>query len=191
MTALEKVLVRLARTLSDNSLPYMIIGGMANAVWGEPRATLDVDATIWVSDDEIDSTVELLKKIFRPLVSDPSAFIQDTRVLPLESEENIRIDLVFGILPYERDAIDRAVAVEVGGFPVRFCAAEDLILHKIISDREMDIADARGVTLRQMERLDLTYLDSLIGELAVSLERPEILSLWEKWKQEAEEVERG
>jgi hypothetical protein len=52
-------------------------------------------------------------------------------------------------------------------------------------------ADARGVSLRQMERLDLTYLDSHIAELADSLERPEISGLWEKWKQEGKEVERG
>jgi len=43
MTSLERALIKLAQTLSDNGIPYMIIGGMANAVWGEPRATLDID----------------------------------------------------------------------------------------------------------------------------------------------------
>jgi hypothetical protein len=41
MTALERALLELDRTLANNSIPYMIIGGMANAVWGEPRATLE------------------------------------------------------------------------------------------------------------------------------------------------------
>ncbi len=70
MTSLERALVRLALTLSANDIPYMIIGGMANVVWGEPRATLDIDATVWVDDEEIGQTVSLLAKVFRPLVSD-------------------------------------------------------------------------------------------------------------------------
>ena len=65
MTSLERALVRLALTLSANGIPYMIIGGMANAVWGEPRATLDIDATVWVDDEEIGQTVSLLAKVFR------------------------------------------------------------------------------------------------------------------------------
>ena len=70
MTSLERALVRLALTLSANGIPYMIIGGMANVVWGQPRATLDIDATVWVADEEIGQTVSLLAKVFRPLVSD-------------------------------------------------------------------------------------------------------------------------
>ena len=33
----------IADVLSGIGIPYMVIGGMANAVWGEPRATLDID----------------------------------------------------------------------------------------------------------------------------------------------------
>lgn len=46
MTSQEQALVRLARRLSDLEVPYMVIGGVANAVWGEPRATLDIDVTL-------------------------------------------------------------------------------------------------------------------------------------------------
>lgn len=70
MTALEQALVRLSQTLSDNGIPYMIIGGMANAVWGEPRATLDIDATVWVRDDQISETITTLEKVFQDKWSD-------------------------------------------------------------------------------------------------------------------------
>ena len=36
MTSLERALINLADILSANNIPYMIIGGMANAVWGKP-----------------------------------------------------------------------------------------------------------------------------------------------------------
>jgi len=191
MTVLEQALVRLSQTLSDNGIPYMIIGGMANAVWGEPRATLDIDATVWVRDDQISETITTLEKVFQPLVSNPRQFIRDTSVLPLQTEEGVRIDLIFGTLPYEQKAIARAVELSIADYRVRFCTPEDLILHKIVSERERDLADARGVTLRRIQSLDITYLDSRVRELADSLGRSEILSNWERWKREAKDRERS
>ena len=86
----------------------------------------------------------------------------------------------------DEDVREAAVVLTIGGSPVRFCTPEDLILHKIVSERERDLADARGVTLRRIKSLDLAYLDSRIRELADALERPEIWHSWEKWKEEAE-----
>jgi hypothetical protein len=185
MTVLEKALIQLASTLTGSTIPYMIIGGMANAVWGEPRATLDIDATVWVEDGEIENSVSLLSKSFRVLVSDSVNFIYRTRVLPLESDDGVRIDLIFGSLPYERDAINRAVDVTIADCAVRFCTPEDLILHKIVSERERDLADAKGVTIRRINSLDLGYLEPRIRELSDALDRPDIWRYWEDWKQEA------
>lgn len=186
MTPLDTTLVKLARTLSDNNIPYMVIGGMANAVWGEPRATLDIDVTIWVNEDETANVVSILSGLFRSLIDDHISFIRETNVLPLESEDGVRVDLIFGKLPYEQEAIARAVEVAIENVPVRFCTPEDLILHKIISDRERDINDARGVTIRRMSSLDISYLEPRIRELSDALDRPEIWNSWATWKKNAE-----
>ena len=186
MTSLERALIKLAQTLSDNGIPYMIIGGMANAVWGQPRATLDIDVTIWFKEKEINRVVSFLAGLFRPLVSDPAGFVQDTSVLPLESKDGVRIDLIFAKLSFEREAISRVVEIKVGGIPICFCSPEDLILHKIISERERDQDDARGVAVRRMKSLDLNYLEPRIRELAIALERPEIWESWAEWKQKTE-----
>ena len=53
MTAQEDALAQLAALLEDTRVPYMVIGGLANIVWGEPRATLDIDVTVWLADTEI------------------------------------------------------------------------------------------------------------------------------------------
>jgi hypothetical protein len=60
MNSLERALINLADILSVNNIPYMIIGGMANAVWGEPRSTIDIDATIWLSEENTDRIVSML-----------------------------------------------------------------------------------------------------------------------------------
>jgi hypothetical protein len=56
---------------------------------------------------------------------------------------------------------------------------------KVISERERDIADARGVAIRRMTELDLDYLEPRINELASLLERPEVRARWDRWKEEA------
>lgn len=70
MTSQEK-LVALDRSLEKNQIPYMIIGGLANAVCGEPRATLDIDVTISADTSDARRIATLLEGDFRALVSDP------------------------------------------------------------------------------------------------------------------------
>jgi len=182
MSILEQALTELANILSINKISYMIIGGMANAVWGEPRATIDIDATIWLSEKEIDRIASVLSSYFLPLVHDPSAFILDTNVLPMKSKDGVRVDLIIGRLPYEKEAIERSVEIIIKGVPVRFCTPEDLILHKIISEREKDINDIRGIAAHCIKKLDLEYLDPRIRELSSAMERPQILELWNELK---------
>ena len=55
MTELESALVEVASLLEEIGLPYMLIGGLAVALWGEPRATLDVDVSVFARADIIDT----------------------------------------------------------------------------------------------------------------------------------------
>ncbi len=71
MTPLERALIALARRLSEIKVSYMLVGGMANAVWGEPRATLDIDVTVWVADEDIDRLVPALAREFTPRIDHP------------------------------------------------------------------------------------------------------------------------
>ena len=40
MNALERAVALITRFLEERRVPYMLIGGIANLVWGEPRSTL-------------------------------------------------------------------------------------------------------------------------------------------------------
>ena len=182
MTTQQDALAELCSFLEEARLPYMLVGGQANAIWGEPRATLDIDVTIWTGD--VEGAVGVLGSRFKILVVEAAAFVRDTRVLPLESRAGVRIDVIFGLLPFEEEAIGRARLVRVGRTEVRVCAPEDLVLMKIISDRERDLSDARGVVARRFEELDLSYLEPRIRELADLLGKPEIVERWNEWKLE-------
>ena len=185
MTPLERALIVLAQRLSELNVSYMLVGGMANAVWGEPRATLDIDVTVWVTDEDIDRLVPALAREFTPRIDHPRRFIEETRVLPLRTSEGVNVDMIFGMLPFEQEAIERAVLISIWDTEVRCCTPEDLILLKIISDRPQDRSDARGILLRRLADFDLNYLEPRIRELAEALGRLDITDLWEDWKREA------
>jgi len=180
----ENALNDLSSVLNNQNVPYMIIGGLANAIWGHPRATLDIDVTVWVLDDQIRKLLTILEKKYVFMVAQPIEFISKTRVLPIKNNENLRIDIIFGALPFEKDALDRAVEVEIGDSSINFCTAEDLILFKIISERSKDLEDVRSILRFQKENLDYTYLEPRIMELSGLLDRPGIRLNWNKWKED-------
>lgn len=180
MTGLERALAGIVSYLEERRIPYMVIGGIANLAWGVPRTTRDIDVTLWVPGQE-EATTTALCAAFEVLVKDPQGFVVQTRVLPLKVE-GFKVDVIFGLLPYEESAVRRARFVEMAGLSVRVASPEDLVLHKIISDRPRDIEDVRGIVEVQGRRLDRPYLDARVLALALELGRPEIkehyLSLW-------------
>ena len=184
MTALEAALLAIAGQLESARIPYAVIGGIANAVWGEPRATLDIDVSVWVEEDVIATVLRHLAGRFTVLAAAPADFIRETRVLPLETGSGVRIDVIFGMLPFEQAAIHRSVWRTMAGKRIRVCTAEDLILYKIVSDRDRDQRDARGIVRRRGSDLDRAYLDPRVQDLSVALDRPEIWSSYQGWLQE-------
>jgi Nucleotidyltransferase of unknown function (DUF6036) len=181
MTALERAVVEIADALEAMAVEYMIVGGIANAIWGEPRATIDVDVTVAVANPRMATTISALVKAFTAAVPDPDAFVRRTRVLPVDTSDGIRIDIIFALLSFELEAVHRAASVVVGGRTVRVVTPEDLLLMKIISERPRDLGDAEALTRRLVDTLDRVYLEPRIREFAASLERPEILEYWRDW----------
>lgn len=160
----------------------MVIGGVANLFWGNPRTTQDVDVTIQIQDSLQNEFIAAVEKKFTALVKNASDFVNQTRVLPLRTKEGVRIDLIFALLPYEEMAIARAKKITVGKNKVPVCTAEDLILHKIISERPRDLEDVREILKHQRGKLDEKYLMPLLEGLSRDLERPEILENFKSWK---------
>ena len=144
MSELDEALAILAAWLDRQGIPYMVIGGFAVTIWGEPRVTRDLDVTVSVAADRLPSTIDLILSEFTPLVADPVRFVTETRVMPM-IVHSVPVDMIFAALPYEDVAIARAQSVKLASGTVRICSPEDLILHKIISQRPRDREDIEGI----------------------------------------------
>ncbi len=174
MNVLERSLQQVKVFLEREHIPYMVIGGMANLVWGKARLTQDLDLSLLCKEENIPAFIEKINKKFKLLPADPTSFLEQTRVLPALDRNGTPIDFIFARLPYEEMAIKRAKTIYFGKFGIKVCTAEDLIIHKIISERPIDVEDVRWVINCQWHCLDRDYLDPLIKELSYLMEKPEI-----------------
>ena len=177
MTQLEIALVEITSFLDRSGLPYMLIGGLAVAMWGEPRATLDVDLSVWVDPAGLDDAVQAICAHFRSL-PDALAFARRSRVLPVATADGVRADIVFALLPLEREFIARARKKQVGGFEIRVASVEDLIYMKLISERSRDVEDARRLIRRFRDAIDRNYIEPKLREAAEALARPDIAEVF-------------
>ena len=143
MPELDDALVELSSWLSENEIGHMVIGGFAVTIWGEPRFTRDLDVTVSVPAHKFVQTIHLTCARFHSLSGDPLQFVTETRVLPILVEA-VPVDLIFAALPYEEDAIARARPIHLKDGSVPVCSPEDLILHKIVSQRPRDLPGRAG-----------------------------------------------
>ncbi len=155
----QNLLERLAIALDQGQIPYLIIGGQAVLLYGEPRLTEDVDITLGVGPENLNLLLELAQKnSWDVLIHDPKTFVQKTLVLPCQDRlSGSRLDFIFSLSEYERQAMKRAHVVAIGAAQVRFASLEDLIIHKLMAGRSRDEEDIRGMLNRQ-PRLDREYL---------------------------------
>jgi hypothetical protein len=59
----EKLLIRITKELDKNSIPYMIIGGQAVLLYGEPRLTKDIDITLGVSVNKLNELLSIINNL--------------------------------------------------------------------------------------------------------------------------------
>ncbi|MGY4707508.1 nucleotidyl transferase AbiEii/AbiGii toxin family protein [Candidatus Bipolaricaulota sp. J31] len=170
-----------ARFLEARGVPYFIIGGLALQHWGEPRLTRDVDITVLVDPEELESFVDEVLSRFSPRVSDARGFALRHRVLLVQTEDGVPVDISLGIPGYEEEAFERAVEV---GFPavgkLRVIGPEDLIIHKCVAGRPRDVEDVEGILIRQRLRLDLDLVRRWLTEFREVVDTHDPLELFEQ-----------
>ena len=166
----RELLAGIAVHLADRNIPYMIIGGQAVLLYGEPRLTRDIDVTLGLGPERAGDIISLAREMgLRQLVADPTEFVRETYVLPcMEEASGIRVDFIFSRSSYEREALGRVNPVNVNGVMVNFASPEDVIVHKVIAGRPRDLEDARTM-LAKSPSYDREYILHWLGEFDSAL----------------------
>lgn len=167
----QQLLTKIANALARLRIGYMVIGGQAVLLYGEPRLTRDIDITLGVGVEGFTQIISIVRELsLKILVDDPEAFVHKTMVLPVaEDETGIRVDFIFSHSSYEQQAIARTRAVPFGQTAVNFASLEDVVIHKIIAGRGRDIDDVKSILLKN-PGYDSDYITGWLGEFDQSLQ---------------------
>jgi len=183
---IEELITKIAQCLDQDEIPYMIIGGQAVLLYGTPRLTRDIDITLGVDTDKF----QLVKGIcgrsgLKILPENPEDFARETKVLPAEeSKLKIRVDFIFSFTPYEAQAIKRTKEIAMNDYPVKFASCEDVVIHKMVAARAVDIEDVRNILIKNKKTIDLEYIRRWLSELGRLSEHKGILEKFDsllKW----------
>jgi predicted nucleotidyltransferase len=174
-------LATLSKWLVSENIPHTIIGGIAVSFLTEPRATQDIDATIWSEDVSIEdllasaASAGIVSRIDNPL-----EFAIQARMLLLKHQaSDVSIDLSLGALPFEKEMIERSQTIAIGDLRLRVASPEDLIISKAVPMRPQDFADIDKL-LSFYPEVDFTRIRELVGEYQLLLDRPEYMNKLEE-----------
>jgi Uncharacterised nucleotidyltransferase len=184
MNRLIQALTSITNWLEKMGIPYMVFGGIANSIYGNPRQTLDIDIKFSMkSSDKMQPFLEELGKVGKVLPERPLEFVEQTGVIPVEVGD-VRVDLVLAQLPFEEEAIQRSQYADFFGKRIKVCLPEDLIIQKAVSTREKDWMDIRQVISSQRHQMNWSYLLKHCKDLSEFLDDPEIYERIKNWKDE-------
>ena len=156
MNPLFQAAVNLQTFCDTRNWAMCFIGGVAVQRWGEPRFTKDADVTLLTGFGKESHFIDELLRTYPARVSDAKQFATRNRVLLLESEDGVPIDIALGALPFEEHAIERSSKFQFAPkCTLNTCSAEDLIVHKSFANRTQDWLDIKSILIRQQKTLDL------------------------------------
>jgi predicted nucleotidyltransferase len=180
----RRLLKKVASSLNKRGIPYMVIGGQAVLVYGEPRLTKDIDITLGIGPEALNQIKGISETLgLKPLVKDAKAFVKETMVFPVgEEKSGIRVDFIFSFSLYERQAIARSRAIVFGRTEVKVAALEDVVIHKIVAGRPRDLEDVESILLKNPD-YDIRYIEKWLAEFGAAMEQdfhPQFKALTEK-----------
>lgn len=80
----QKLLEKIAQELLNQRIPYMVIGGQAVLVYGEPRLTKDIDITLGIGIEELDRIENLVEKTaLKPLIDNIGEMVKKTMMISI------------------------------------------------------------------------------------------------------------
>ncbi|MBW3540519.1 MAG: nucleotidyltransferase [Planctomycetes bacterium] len=167
MNPLYAAAVEIQAFFESRGWRFCIIGGLAVVRWGEPRATRDVDVSLFAELGSEEQYIDPLLQQFAARIPDARDFALQHRVLLLRASNGIEIDVTLAAFPVEEAMVDRATPFKYEeGVELLTVSAEDLFVLKAIAGRDQDWLDAESIAVRQSEALDWTLIDQQLADLA-------------------------
>jgi hypothetical protein len=154
----DEKIVAIERTLQAFGIPHAFGGANALAYYGTPRATADIDLNVFVAVSRSSDVMRALGEL--------GAATQDPGLLErIERDGQITvfwdrtpIDVFFSYDPLHESSMRRRRRVDFGGDPIHVLSAEDLMIYKVLFNREKDWNDIAEMVYAANDSLDFEYV---------------------------------
>jgi predicted nucleotidyltransferase len=180
LDSLVAPLAALQRLFDRLNARGVVIGGVAVGLLGKPRLTVDVDAVLMASVQDIPRILEYANQEgIEPRIEEAAGFAHKNHVLLLRHKQSkVNIDISLGMLPFENELVERSILYKAGSTSVRLPTPEDLIILKAVAHRSKDLIDLQSVCENNPD-LDRARVEHWVKAFAEVMEMPEI---WEDIK---------
>jgi predicted nucleotidyltransferase len=134
------------KSLNNNDVRYLVIGGYAVALHGYPRYTKDIDIWVELSPNNAKKIIQALDDFgFGSLKLKESDFLEADMIIQLGYPPN-RIDIILSPAGVDfQTCYTNRVVVEVEGIQVNFIDLENLKKNKKATARKQDLADLENL----------------------------------------------
>lgn len=147
------VVTRLLELLDAHSVPYFVMGGLAVPIWGIPRATFDVDITLSIDERGLTAFLSAAKAsgftIDAPFEKGFRDVLHGMQKLKIEwwttAGRRVEVDLFLVTTSFQQAAFARRVRARIEDREMWVLTAADLILHKLLANRQKDLADVQNL----------------------------------------------
>lgn len=170
---LKSALHKAITFLEGSGYHYAIIGGIALAQWGVARYTYDVDIKVVVPDTDYTALRNVLRAAFPDQAREN---LPENPFIVAVTIDEVIVDFLLALPGYEELIIANSVQRDLGGWSVRVCSAEDLIIQKVVAGRGKDWLDVESLLIEQHGKLDEAYIQDWLSQFAEALEQPDLLA---------------
>ena len=163
----EKVLL-IEEGLRQSRIPHAFGGAIALAYYATPRATIDIDLNVFVPVSRADDVIQVLHGLGAgPLSPEERERLQRDEQARLRWD-GTPIDLFFAYDLFHDSCLERRCVFPFGeGDTIHVLSAEDLVVFKVMFDRDKDWRDIGEVIYALASELDGAYvwhwLDRILG----------------------------
>ncbi len=178
MKSFVEVLLQFARLLDGMSVPYMVVGSVASSLYGDSRATADVDIVADLRAEKVSPLVAALHEDFYVDEGAIHRAVQSRRSFnAIHFDSLFKVDVY--VLPaeaFDQQQMERRRREKL--FPdsaqeVYLSSPEDTVLSKLRWHRRggetsaRQLTDVAGIIKIQSDRLDVAYLCEWADKLNV------------------------
>lgn len=165
-------------SLKDNKTikGYCLIGGLALAYWGNPRATRDIDMLVLVDTDKRDALCDAFRAYDKDTELRKGGPLDPVPCLIKTSIDRIDVDIICVSKTWELEAIKTAEPVTVDNHVMPFVDPCHMIILKLKAGGPQDIIDVQNMITYSGDYIDREKLQELADQFKVAKKLHRLLS---------------